>query len=342
MTSTSIRRLRNLVARFRGQWLGVVGDLMLDRYIRGTVSRISPEAPVAVVEVAPAAESETLHPGGAANVVANLVALSAAAIPFGVIGRDEAGACLERELTRVGVPATGLVRDAARTTTLKMRIIAGHQHVVRADWEQRRPLGRSVERRLLERFQHHLPRLRGVILSDYDKGTLTENVLKVVLSSCAARRVPVFVDLKRWRPIRFSPALVVVNQRRAAEMTNQDIYDERSARAAGQLLREALGCAHLVITRGPEGMMLFDRQKAGGGGFAIRAIKTKPSEVFDVTGAGDTVIAVLALAFLAGASPQEAAELANHAAGIVVGKLGTATCSRAELLASLRQHAGSR
>jgi len=337
-TGVSGHRLRKLVTRFRGQRLGVVGDLMLDRFIRGLVSRISPEAPVPVVEVTPDAGSEAVHPGGAANVVVNLVALRAAAIPFGVIGRDEAGAALVRELVRLGASPAGVVRDPARVTTVKMRIIAGHQHVVRADWEQRRPLGGSLERRLLEHFQRSLPRLRGVILSDYDKGTLTENVLKVVLRSCAARRVPVFVDLKRWRPIKFSQALVLVNQRRAAEMTNRDIYDEASARAAGKLLLEGLGCAQLVITRGPEGMMLFDRQAAAGRGLTIRAIKTKPTEVFDVTGAGDTVIATLALAMVVGGSPQEAAALANHAAGVVVGKLGTATCSPAELLASLRQH----
>lgn len=332
MTAVSERRLRHLVERFRRQRVAVVGDIMLDRFVRGRVTRLSPEAPVPVVEVD--SLEGTPHPGGAANVVANLRALGALAIPFGVIGRDEAGRALCDELRRLRVPVAGLIADSRRHTIVKIRISShDHHHIARVDWEQREPLRAPIETRLLRRFQRALKRVDAVVVSDYDKGTLTDNVLKVVLHSCRLRKIPVFVDLKRWRSSKLEATLVLVNEGRASEMMHQDIRDQETARATGWRLLEALGCENLVMTRGSAGMMLLDHKGGSGYGAAVRDVR----EVFDVTGAGDTVLATLTLSFLAGASLQEAAELANHAAGVVVGKSGTEVCTPRELLASLNQ-----
>jgi rfaE bifunctional protein kinase chain/domain len=205
------------------------------------------------------------------------------------------------------------------------------------DWEQRTPLSKAAQTKLLERFQRVLGRVAAVVASDYDKGTLTDHVLKVILNSCRARGIPVFVDLKRWRAWEIPATLVLVNERRAAEMTHKDVRNRETAHAAGRQLLEALDCEYLVMTRGPEGMMLFDRREVQDGA-PIRDVKSRPWEVFDVTGAGDTVLATLALGFVAGATLAEAAELATHAAGVVVSKPGTATCSPNDLLESLRRN----
>lgn len=329
MTSSSTARLRALIRRFRGRRIGVVGDLMLDRFIRGSVRRISPEAPVPVVEVN---QPETLHLGGAGNVVANLAALGARPAVFGVVGGDAAGQAIRRELSHLGVAQSGLLRVPRRPTTVKTRIIADHQHVVRADWEHTNPLEPALERRLLAAFRRQAARLEGVILSDYDKGVLTDSLVGELLAECAARGVPVFVDLKR-RALRLEPgvALVLVNQRRAEQLTRRAIQNDKSLELVGRHLLARFPCSHLIITRGAQGMVVFEK----GDAHRFAPVHTRPWEVFDVTGAGDTVMAALTLALVSGAAPREAAELANTAAGVVVGKLGTAVCTPAELLASL-------
>lgn len=327
MAGPSPARLRALVRRFRGQRIGVVGDLMLDRFIRGHVRRISPEAPVPVVEVN---QPEGLHLGGAGNVVANLAALQARPVIFGVVGGDTAGRTIRRELRRLGVGLTGLVRDPARPTTVKTRIIADHQHVVRADWEQAQPLVRPLERRLLRAFRRAVPRLQGVILSDYDKGVLTESLLEELLGLCAARGVPVFVDLKRARRLEAGVSLVLLNQRRAEEIAGRAVRDDKSLELVGRHLMARFPCSNLIITRGAQGIVVFEKLNR----LRFAAVRTRPWEVFDVTGAGDTVMAALTLALVAGATPREAAGVANSAAGVVVGKLGTAACTPEELLTS--------
>lgn len=328
MTSSSTARLRALVRRFRGRRIAVVGDFMLDRFIRGSVRRISPEAPVPVVEVT---EKETEHLGGAGNVVANLAALGARPAGFGVVGGDAAGQALRRQLSHLGVAQSGLLRVSRRPTTVKTRIIADHQHVVRADWEQTSPLEPALERRLLAAFRRQAARLEGVILSDYDKGVLTDSLLGELLAECAARGVPVFVDLKRARRLEPGVALVLVNQRRAEQLAQRAIENDKSLELVGRHLMARFPCSHLIITRGAQGMVVFEK----GDAHRFAPVRTRPWEVFDVTGAGDTVMAMLTLALVAGAAPREAAELANTAAGVVVGKLGTAVCTTAELLASL-------
>ena len=328
MANPSAARLRSLVRRFRGRRLAVVGDLMLDRFIRGRVARISPESPVPVVEVN---QPEAQHLGGAGNVAANLAALGARPTVFGVIGRDDAGRALQGELARHRIGAAGVVTDSARPTTVKMRIIAEHHHVVRADWEKAAPLPAALEQRLLAAFARLAPRLEGVVLSDYDKGVVSEGLTVALLRLCRQRQLPVFVDLKVDRPLEVGVTLVLVNQRRAEEISGRAIEGERSLQRVGEQLMARFSCPTLIITRGSQGMTVFQQGRA----LRVAAVRTKPWEVFDVTGAGDTVMATLALASVAGAGAQEAAALANAAAGVVVGKLGTAVVTPQELLASL-------
>jgi len=320
--------LRALMRRFRGRRLAVVGDVMLDRFLRGSVRRTSPEAPVPVVEVN---QPETLHLGGAGNVAANLAALGARPALFGVIGRDANGEALRRLLSRNQISASGMISDPQRPTTVKTRIIADHQHVVRVDWEDASTLAPALERRLLARLRRALPRLHGVVLSDYDKGVLTETLLAELLAACDARRVPVFIDLKKPRRLDPGVALVLLNQRRAEELSGRAITDEKALDLVGRHLMARFPCATLVITRGSKGMAVREKKTEH-----FAAVRTRPWEIFDVTGAGDTVMAALALALTAGGSPRQAAALANAAAGVVVSKLGTAVCTPAELLAGLR------
>lgn len=335
MAAPSRTRLRALVRRCRGRRIGVVGDLMLDRFIRGSVSRISPEAPVPVVEVN---QPETSHLGGAGNVVANLAALGARPVVFAVVGDDAAGGTVRQELRRLGVVQSGLVRAPGRPTTVKTRIIADHQHVVRADWEKAGPLEPPLERQLLGALKRQVGRLEAVVLSDYDKGVITDASLAGLLEACTARGVPVFMDLKKPRRVEVGLRLLLVNQRRAEEISGLGVGDQKSLELVGRHLMARFPCSTLIITRGARGMAVFEKGEGGGQRFA--AVRTRPWEVFDVTGAGDTVMATLSLALVSGAKPEEAAVLANAAAGVVVGKLGTAVCTPRELLAALARNRG--
>lgn len=329
MAAPSPTRLRLLVRRFRNRRIAVVGDLMLDRFIRGTVCRISPEAPVPVVQVD---QRETLHLGGAGNVAANLAALGARPVVFGVVGNDPDGRFVCRELARLPAAARGVLRDAGRPTTVKTRIIADHQHVVRADWEDSHGLDPRLQRRLLRLFRQQASRLDAVVLSDYDKGVLTESLLDALLQTCKQKGLPVFVDLKRPRRLEPGVTLVLANQRRAEQISGRTISDEKSLRLVGRHLMARFPCSILIITQGPQGMGVFEKSNT----HRFAPVRTRPWEVFDVTGAGDTVMATLTLALVSGASPQEAATLANLAAGVVVGKLGTAVCTPEEILANLK------
>ncbi|MGH9804672.1 MAG: bifunctional heptose 7-phosphate kinase/heptose 1-phosphate adenyltransferase [Candidatus Acidiferrales bacterium] len=327
----SSARVRTLLRRARGRRVAVVGDFMLDRFIRGSVSRVSPEAPVPVVQVN---QPESAHLGGAGNVTANLAALGARPAAFGIIGLDQSGAVIRSQLRRLRADTSGLLTDPARPTTLKTRIIAEHQHVVRADWEATGPLGTKLEAQLLRRLGATTPRLDAVVLSDYGKGVLTDTLLAELLPRCARHSIPVFIDLKVPRALDPGVRLVLLNQRRAEELSGRAIADERALQLVGRHLMARFPCQTLVITRGAQGMAVLEK---GGSAAALRveAIRTKPWEVFDVTGAGDTVLAALTLALVAGASARQAAALANTAAGVVVGKLGTAVCTAEELLRNL-------
>ncbi len=319
-------RAQQLVNGFANQPIIVLGDLMLDQFIWGEVRRISPEAPVPVVEV----KRESWHLGGAGNVVSNLRALGAKVAPIGLIGDDPAGTRLREELAASLADISGLVVDPARPTTLKTRIVAHSQQMLRADREDRTPISAAIEEQLLNAFTQALNGAAAVIISDYDKGLLTPRVLQMVIQAAQAQAKLICLDPKIRNFLHYRGVDVITpNQAEAERAANIEIVDETSLRAAATRIRETLACRNVLITRGEHGMSLLDEHDT------LTNIPTVAREIYDVTGAGDTVIATLALALTAGAQLHEAAIIANHAAGVAVGKVGTATVSPSELHASL-------
>jgi len=326
MMTLARARAEQLTARFTDRRIVVLGDLMLDEFIWGRVQRISPEAPVPIVEV----ERHTLALGGAGNVAANLVALGARPALLGVAGADADAERLRAAFSDVGISSDGLVVDASRATTLKTRIVAHNQQVVRADRETRAPISAAIEEAIIAHFTGALDTADAVVVSDYNKGLLTPRVLSETLAAARARNLPVCLDPKTRSFANYQPVTVITpNHQEAAEAAGVAIEDEAGLIEAGRRLLGAIECRAVLITRGEEGMALFTD------GGEVTHIATVAREVYDVTGAGDTVIATLGLALAAGASFAEAAILANHAAGVVVGKVGTATVTRDELLATL-------
>lgn len=345
-----VPRLKRLVPRLRGKRIGVVGDLMLDRYLWGTASRLSPEAAVPVVDFVE--QSECL--GGAGNVAANLAALGAKVEIFGVIGgskdaADEAGAAL-RNCLRAASIVDKTVADSKRITSVKTRIIARHQHIVRVDRERREPLRSETEERLLRSLFSALKRLDALVLSDYDKGLITDEFADRVLSACHRLEVPVFVGPKRSKLYAYRGAKAIVcNAKEAGLFVGRTLSDEQSVEEVGRALLAHFGCGAVLITRGEKGMSLFEESSPRhltipATSFEVTYARVgQPGvdrgatgrQVFDVTGAGDTVLSVLALAAAAGAPLPDAALLANTAAGVVVSKLGTASASPEELLHAL-------
>ncbi|HVF58145.1 MAG TPA: D-glycero-beta-D-manno-heptose-7-phosphate kinase [Pyrinomonadaceae bacterium] len=333
MKQLTSERAGEIASRLRERTILVFGDVMLDEFVWGDVTRISPEAPVPVVEI----RRESVRLGGAANVVANLLALGARSAVVGVVGEDAAGKSVVAELCKAGALRAGesLVTDSSRPTTLKTRIIAHNQLVVRADRERRTPVEAETEKRIARVLRELLREADALVVSDYDKGAVTPRVLGQVLPLALEAGIPVLIDPKIRNFDAYRPAtLVTPNHHEALRVTNsEDDTDEGMAHAAREILRR-LGCASVLITRGEKGMMLLE----GEGGEPVY-VRTAAREVYDVTGAGDTVIATLAAAMSAGATLVEAATLANHAAGIVVGKLGTATATADELIASFKTDA---
>jgi len=320
-------RVEQILNRFSGKTILIIGDLMLDEFVWGKVRRISPEAPVPVVEVT----EETYRLGGSGNVAANILALDGKPIPIGIVGQDSAGEQLVNLIHQSGIDISGLVRND-RPTTLKTRIIAHSQQVVRADRESKHPVSSDVAAEVVARFLRHLSSASAVIVSDYNKGVVSGEVLSDILPQARIAAVPVFVDPKIEHADYYRPITIITpNQREAELLTGTSISDEASLKQAGHKLLEKFGCEYALITRGEDGMSLFDAVNS-------HHLPTFAREVFDVTGAGDTVIATLCLAYAAGASIEECATLANHAAGIVVGKVGTATLCRSELLSDFVAH----
>jgi D-glycero-beta-D-manno-heptose-7-phosphate kinase len=326
MTQLTRPRAEELIQRMRDRKIVVLGDVMLDEFVWGDVTRISPEAPVPVVDI----RRESVHLGGAANVLANVVALGAKACVVGVVGNDSAGERLRVSLKDASsLQADGyLVIDEARPSTTKTRIIAHNQLVVRADREQRQPVNGSVEAGLIENLKQALQDADAFVVSDYDKGVVTPRILEEILPLAYAR-VPVLIDPKMRNFSNYKPAtLITPNHHEALRLTNLEADSDDGLHQAARLIRQKLGCDAVLVTRGDRGIMLLE------GDNDPVFVATAAREVYDVTGAGDTVIATLAAALSAGATMLEAANLANHAAGIVVGKVGTATASAEELLAT--------
>jgi D-beta-D-heptose 7-phosphate kinase/D-beta-D-heptose 1-phosphate adenosyltransferase len=329
-------RLEKILGQFPRQRILVAGDVMLDRFLWGEVSRISPEAPVPVVEVT----HESLFPGGAANVARNLRALGAAVSVLGVLGDDSAGEQLRDSLDQQGVDTGGLIVDPNRPTTLKTRIVAHNQQVVRFDRERKDPVSPMIERKLLENFGSHLENVAAVVFEDYAKGVLTQKLLNSMQRLARTRRKLTAADPNSRRPLRYSGLTAVTPNRSEAfaaagvptvEPMDEVLRDEALMRV-GQMLLRIWKPRNLLITLGEHGMCLFRPGKKP------HHIPTVAQEVFDVSGAGDTVIATLVLALASGANPVEAAEISNHSAGVVVGKIGTATCSPDELVKSFARN----
>jgi D-beta-D-heptose 7-phosphate kinase/D-beta-D-heptose 1-phosphate adenosyltransferase len=319
-------RARRLLRAMAGRRVLVVGDLMLDEFLWGSVARISPEAPVPVVAV----ERHSDHAGGAGNVAANVRALGGAATLLAVVGKDAAAERLQEQLASAGIEASLASADGERPTTVKTRIIAHQQQVVRADREKSDPIPRALEDDLLARLSHALPGTHALVVSDYRKGVVTPRVMRALVRAARARRLPLLVDPKVQQLRLYRGCDVVTpNQLEAEQATGIRIRGARELAAAGARILSLLGCRAALVTRGEHGMTLFQR------GRRPLQIDASAREIYDVTGAGDTVIATLALALAARAPLPLAAALANHAAGVVVGKLGTATVAPDELLAAL-------
>lgn len=322
----SPKALRQYIQRFPQVSVLVVGDLILDHYVMGRVSRISPEAPVPVVHV----ESESLRLGGAANVFNNILALGGKADLCGVIGADESGRLLMKELGNKRSGRGGVVIDHDRPTTRKSRVIAHNQQIVRYDVEGRSELKATLQRRILQYVESRLRELSCVVVSDYAKGVVTATLMSEITRLAALRKVPVIVDPK-VEHFGFYKGVTVItpNHFEATQAAGVHGDDNQTINEAGAMILQRLGCQSVLITRGEKGMSLYE------GDGASWHLPTRARQVYDVTGAGDTVIGTLALALSTGASIKTGAILANYAAGIVVGMVGTATVTPKQLSEAL-------
>ena len=321
-------QLRNLLKRFPRTRVLVIGDLILDEFIWGVVDRISPEAPVPVVWV----ERESAMPGGAANVAGNVRALGGQVRLLGVVGQDSDGERLRQELVQRGISTEEILIDPSRPTTTKSRVVAHHQQVVRIDRENLHPLSESRLKHLLEMAREAIPQVDGIIIEDYGKGLITPALLKPVVSLARRHGKVIAVDPKEEHFSYYKGVTALTpNKKEAALAAKMPITGEKSLLLAGKKILKTLRPEALLITRGEEGMSLFYREGNG----PVR-IPTVAREVFDVSGAGDTVIAAFTLAKAAGASFLDAAITANAAAGVVVGKIGVAVCSPEELVQQMK------
>lgn len=319
-----------MISRFEDVKVLVVGDIILDQFIWGKVSRISPEAPVPVVEV----QNETFLLGGAANVVNNILSLGGRSLLCGVIGDDEFGRKLLGIFQDKGISSEGIIVQKDRRTTLKTRVVADRrQQVVRFDRENNEQLDQKLRERLLQFIRSHLGEVDSVILSDYGKGVLSEDLIRGINESAKGEGRMVVVDPKMDNFDYYKDITLITPNKFEAEIASGvKIVDEESLNRAGEILLDRFRSQAVLITLGEEGMALFERGKT-----PIN-IPTGKKEVYDVTGAGDTVVAVIALAMAAGARFGEAAKIANYAAGIVVEKVGTATISPDELKKEIHQN----
>src|SRR5437867_1627456 len=327
-TSTlfDLATLRQIVSRFAGRRIAVLGDLMLDRYVWGRVERISPEAPVPVVEI----ERETYALGGAGNVAANLRSLGAEPVLIAAVGDDADGKVLCRALAGRGVAPRRVITDPARPTTVKTRIIAHSQQVVRADRESRADLDGEALARLLDAIADELPGCEAMVVSDYGKGVIHPGPLDRAILLARRARIPVCVDPKESHIEHYKGVSILTpNQHEAGYVMGRRVVDEASLLDVGWGLQKRLDAGAVLVTRGPQGMSLFER------GGRLTHLPTAAREVYDVTGAGDTVVSVVALGLAAGAELPNACYLSNHAAGIVIREVGTASCTREQLIASL-------
>lgn len=332
MSSSSSKPLISYIKGFSQAEVLVIGDLMMDEFIYGRAERISPEAPVPVVNVV----EKSYRLGGAANVLVNVHALKGRSFLCGVVGKDEIGKKFASEIKYLGITTDGIVTENGRPTTVKTRIIADQrQQVVRYDQEVRKEITHSSRKKILSCLKEAMKRVNALIISDYQKGVISNALLKEVLPLARSEGLIVCVDhpkLNNHTLYEKYAYIITPNKKEAARVSGIEIESEKDLVKAGKKLLNSLACEAVLITRGEEGMTLFEKGKG-----KITHIPTKAKEVYDVTGAGDTVIATLTMALTVGASYGEAARIANHAAGIVVSKLGTATVSQEELIDNIKR-----
>ncbi|MFW5785414.1 MAG: D-glycero-beta-D-manno-heptose-7-phosphate kinase [Chitinispirillaceae bacterium] len=324
--SFSPERIRKIIDEFKSSEIMVVGDVMLDEYIWGDVKRISPEAPVPVVEI----ESVTVRLGGAANVVQNLRKLEINPVLISLCGRDKNGRKLRGMLEDSGCSSEGLVQSPKRPTTIKTRVMARHQQIVRADRETTADMDSQEYDALWSRFEEKIESVKGVIVSDYGKGVISQPLIGNLIETCTKKNKFVAIDpQERHFDLYRGVSIITPNLKEAHAMlglpykscSDQEVQD------IGWKLMEQLSIPYLLITLSERGMGLFEKD-----GKAYTNLPTAARKVFDVTGAGDTVISVYSAASVCGATPLEAAFLANHAAGLTVAELGTASVDAASLL----------
>jgi D-beta-D-heptose 7-phosphate kinase/D-beta-D-heptose 1-phosphate adenosyltransferase len=329
-------RLKGIINQFAGRRVGVAGDLMLDVYLWGKASRISPEAPVPVLQV----KDRTQCLGGAANVMRNVVTLGGGAAAFGVVGADANGEQLRRMLEEYGISAAGVEIEEGRRTTEKQRVIAASQQLLRIDFEDTGAVSSGCRERMEAGMLRMIADggLDAVIFEDYAKGLLEQGMVQRITDAARGAGIITALDPNPKHPMRIVGLSVMKpNRQEAYAMAGRVMHDDSiapeeddSLREVAEILLESWRPECLLITLASQGMALFDRNGR------LKVIPTKAREVYDVSGAGDTVVSAFTLALAVGASPEDAAEIANHAAGVVVGKVGTAPVGRDELLESLK------
>lgn len=326
--------LLQIIEKMRKRKIMVIGDMVADVYVEGKISRISREAPVLILEHI----AEKVVPGGAANAVHNTATLSGSVYAVGVVGNDFAGQELERILQTKTVKTAGLIVDASRPTITKTRVMAGgqatvRQQVVRIDKESKEALEAEIEQAVKNYITVHITQMDGVVISDYGSHTVTPSIITSVIKTCQEMNIPCIVD-SRYNIMAYNGVAVVKqNESEAAKAVGYDIIDQATLQSAGNTILEKLDAQAVLITLGPDGMGLFEKS-----GKFTQIPVTNKSEVYDVTGAGDTVVATMILALAAGASYEHAARLSNFAAGIVVKKPGTATTTASELRQAIGEH----
>jgi len=323
MKKQNFKDLEKIVHRFKGASVMVIGDLILDEFIWGDVSRISPEAPVPVVWV----KKESFMPGGASNVANNLASLGAKVYSVGVIGDDDRGVILKNSLERKGIDTSGILVDGTRPTILKTRVVAGHQQVVRIDREKTDHLSDLMINRMIDSIAQTMKKVDAVIIEDYGKGVITPKLLRKIVPFAKRENKIISVDPKEEH-FKYYRGITVItpNNHEASRAVGFEIKDDKTLRKAGEALLTKIGCKIALVTLGENGMAVFCK------GRPMEQIPTVAQEVFDVSGAGDTVIAAYTLGLASGGDPVKSAYIANCAAGIVVGKIGIAVVNPEELI----------
>jgi len=333
MVHLTADRLSQIQKGFTGKRIAVVGDLMLDRYFWGRVARISPEAPVPVVEI----DEESTRLGGAANVANNIASLGGVPIMIGIVGKDAGAESLRTLVTEKGFPADGIVIDNSRPTTIKTRVIAHAQHVVRIDQEEKLDLNAETQGRVLTALENQIKSLDGIILEDYNKGVLTKGLIKSVIQLAKDYKKPITVDPKSNNFFEYQRVSVFKpNRKEAEEALGHRLHTIDDMEGAVRDLLKKLAADNVLLTLGEMGMVLLERN-----GSPVH-VETRARHVADVSGAGDTVIATLTMAMAAGATIQESASLANYAGGIVCGEVGIVPIEKDILIQTILKNNSSR